>query len=329
MRDDKSMRPEHFFTEGTKEKFLIQDPFGLREVIQPVVSLSQVENSITGLGTCFQVSPWLWLTAHHVVQHSVASAFPEGEVGAVGFSMGLVYGTAGFISTDIFGEIVQCVTYKTTDATSNDYLPGPKPPEIVIDAAALRVNVENLKKAHLRSPLPISRVGPKIGDEVLAIGYPILGSKFEADSARSIFEERMFGASGVVTKVHTNGTSASKPWPTFEIEGDWEAGMSGGPVINTLGQVVGAVSSSFAPDESGPGIGFAVNLPMIPLGLIAPELDLLNPGFSIGFGVFDSGDLRGFFPALELAQQFAAGSENYVVQKISFNPKTEDWIEVV
>lgn len=323
------MRPENFFTEGTKEKFLIQDPFGLREVIQPVVSLSKVENSITGLGTCFQVSPWLWLTAHHVVHHSVASAFPEGEVGAVGFSMGLVCGTAGFISTDIFGEIVQCVTYKTTDATSSDYLPGPKPPEIVIDAAALRVNVENLKKAPLRSPLPISRVGPKIGDEVLAIGFPILGSKFDSDSARSIFEERMFGASGVVKMIHPAGTSASKPWPTFEIEGDWEAGMSGGPVINTLGQVVGLVSSSFAPDESGPGIGFAVNLPFIPLGLIAPELDLLNPGFSIGFGVFASGDLRGFFPALELAQQFAAGSENCVVQKISFNPKTEDWIELI
>ena len=319
---------KHFLTEGPKEKFLIQDPFGLREAVQPVVSISQATGSIRGLGTCFQVSPWLWLTAHHVVRHSKSEAFPKGEVGAVGFSPGLVYGTCGFTSTDIFGEVVQCLSYSVSDDGSSSFIPCPKAPDIVLDVASLRVNVESLKRPPLRSPLPISKLGPQIGEEVLAIGYPILGSKLDPNKATEIFEERMFGASGVVKSVHPTGTSTSKPWPAFEIEGDWEAGLSGGPVINTKGHVIGLVSSSFAPTDDAPGTGFAVDLSKVPLHPIAPEIDFNRPGYAIGFGVFDAGVLRGFFPTLEMATKFATGSQGMDVKKITFDSKTDEWIEI-
>ncbi len=319
--------PQDFFTHGANDTFLIQDPFGLREVIQPVVSISQSEDKITGLGTCFQVSPWLWLTAHHVVRHSSTSIFPDNEVGAVGFSMGLVYGTVGFVTTDIFGEVRQRLTYENPEAAHLNVLPGPKPPDILIDVAALRVNIQNLKRKPLISPLPIGREGPKIGDAILAIGYPILGSKFKSQSSRLIFEENMYGASGVVTAIHPKGTSESKPWPTFEISGNWESGMSGGPVINTHGEVVGVVSSSLPPYEGSPGVGFAVALPNIPLPHIAPELDIGNPGFIKGYGVFSSEKIVGFFPSLEIAQMSKAQSSELQIRRISLNPKTEVWVD--
>jgi hypothetical protein len=320
------VRLEHFLTQGTKEKFLIQDPFGLREAIQPVVSISETEDKITGLGTCFQVSPWLWLTAHHVVQHSSSSIFPPGEIGAVGFSMGLVFGTVGFVASDVFGPIVQCTGFKP--AVAGDTHVGPRPPNILIDVAALRVNVDKLKRQRVVSPLPVAKNGTNIGDEVFAIGYPILGSKFDVESTRSIFEERMYGASGIVTAVYPNGTSSSKPWPTFQIEGNWESGMSGGPVISIQGQVVGIVSSSLAPYDHHPGVGFAVDLPRIPLNQIAPELDLLNPGFIVGYGVFKSGQLSGFYPSEEIAQLAVKESPEVEIRKLSLNPKTESWMTI-
>ncbi len=322
------MNPEHFFTEGTKDKFLIQDPFGLREVIQPVVSISKTEDKITGLGTCFQISPWLWLTAHHVVRHSSSSEFPVDEVGAVGFSMGLVYGAVGFTTTDCFGEVRQIAAFKSEKADEIGNFLGPAPPEIWIDVASLRVNIDKLKKERLVSPLPIANDTPKIGDEILAIGYPILGSTFNSETSRMLFEERMYGAAGKVKALHPMGTSSSKPWPTFEIEGDWEAGMSGGPVINTDGQVVGIVSSSFAPSEEHPGVGFAVNLPLIPIKMIAPELDLKNPGFVFGYGVFKSETLTGFYPTEAIAKLAIGTSLELNTLHIALNPKTDDWIAV-
>lgn len=320
------MRPAHFLTEGTKDKFLIQDPFGLREVIQPVVSISLSEDRITGLGTCFQVSPWLWLTAHHVVRHSSKSAFADGEVGAVGFSMGLVYGAVSFDARDVFGEIRQCLTYGSAQAGAPPTLPGPTPPDILVDIAALRVNVDNIKRKRLVSPLAISNHAPAIGEELLAIGYPILGTKFTSQNSNAVFEERMFGATGVVKAVHLQGTSLLKPWPTLEIEGDWEAGMSGGPVINQQGNVVGIVSSSFAPSDDSPGVGFAVLLPAIRLDELAPEVDFNNPGFVKGFGLFKDNHLVGFYATREIAALASQGAADTDVREIICNPKTEDWM---
>jgi len=320
------MKLEHFFTDGTKEKFLIQDPFGLREVIQPVVSISQTADKITGLGTCFQVSPWLWLTAQHVVQHSSTETFPPDEVGAVGFSIGLAYGKVAFVTTDTFGAIRQVLTYKLPAAKPAAWPPNPTSPDIQIDVASLRVDVSNLKKARLVSPLPLATTGPAIGDEIFAIGYPILGSTFSNTSSSMIFEERMYGAGGIVTALHPAGTSAMKPWPTFEIEGNWEGGMSGGPVINLKGEVVGIVSSSFAPYEESPGVGFAVQLSAIPLQEIAPELDLAHPGFTKGYGVFQADQLIGFYPTKDVATIAAGDTDGLVIRHITHNPKTDEWM---
>lgn len=319
------MKLEHFLTDGTKEKFLIQDPFGLREVIQPVVSIAKTEDKIRGLGTCFQVSPWLWLTAHHVVQHSPSETFPPDEVGAVGFSVGLVYGKAAFVTSDTFGAIRQVLTHKFEPAKAAARSLDTTPPNILIDVASLRVDVGNLKRSRLVSPLPVAKHSPVVGDEILAIGYPILGSTFNTANSAMIFEERMCGAGGVVTALHPKGTSAMKPWPTFEIEGNWEGGMSGGPVINLRGEVVGIVSSSFAPYEDNPGVGFAVQLSAIPLQAIAPELDLDRPGFTKGYGVFQADKLVGFYPTKDVAAMGAGDANGLVVRHITHNPKTDEW----
>lgn len=328
MATDFSSFPKPFLTAADKSKFLIQDPFGLREVIQPVVSISHVEDKITGLGTCFQISPWSWLTAQHVVTDKSGGQFPPNEVGAVGFSPGLIFGTVGFTATDYFGEIVGIGAAKKIGDAKPVFLPGPTDPTILLDLALLKVNRANLKRQPLTSPLPLSSHQPKIGDEVIGIGFPILGSSFNGQSAIMQFSERMYGASGIVTALHPNGVSPSRPWPTIEIEGDWESGMSGGPVIDLQGQVVGVISRSLAPTGEHPGVGFAVDLTEIPTTFFAPEIDPSNPGWSTGWGTFSDGKLTGVFETKELAQTYLEATQADEVKRVSHCPKTDSWIEL-
>lgn len=317
-----------YSTDGNWKKFLIQDPFGVREVIQPVVSIPEDGCRIRGLGTCFQISPWLWLTANHVVFDSSASNFPEGEIGAVGFSPGLVYGQPSLRIGETFGKILQIARFTIEDEADEQFLPGPSKPDFCIDLAALRVDKSNISRNTLVSPLPIASSPPKIGQKVFAVGFPILGTEFEFKNANVIFQERMFGAGGQIVKIFPNGTTSTKSWPTIQVEGDWESGMSGGPVINLEGQVVGVVSSSFAATENDPGVGFAVDLSAVPLNLIAPELDLENPGFVRGFAVFREGGIKGFFANEEIAVQYLDSNPGGEIRRVSCNPKTEDWISI-
>lgn len=306
--------------------FLIQDPFGLREVIQPIVSISEKSGAIRGLGTCFQISPWRWATAHHVVYHSHDLAFPPEEVGAVGFSPGLIYGRVNFMLEDHFGEIVERLVFKNVGVENLEILGQNGRSKIVIDVATLRVNVQNLKRKHLVSPLRISNARMNVGDEVLAIGYPIMGTNFRAEDAEGVFQEEMNGARGVVRQLHPNGLGAGRAWPTIEIEADWPGGLSGGPVINKNGQVVGIVSSSLAPDENLPGCGFAVDLTKLPVERLAPELDRVNPGWSKGYGVFNGEKLVAFLPDAASAEMFQQKWGGTKIIAISLNPQTEDWV---
>lgn len=140
---------------------------------------------------------------------------------------------------------------------------------------------------------------PKVGEVVFAVGYPELG--FEAlngDEVARYLKEGMFGVYGQVTNLYPNGRDRTRTSPGFEVEANWPSGMSGGPVFNQRGQVIGVVSSSLPPSDEGPGVGYATSLAMIPNAFrLAPTLDIDNPGCRLGFGVYcaDPWHLLGVF----------------------------------
>lgn len=74
--------------------------------------------------------------------------------------------------------------------------------------------------------------------------------------------------------------------------------MSGGPLFNEAGEIIGLVSSSIEPDESGYGVGFGVWFGGFPIQQLMPFLDVSNPGNYRGFGVIkpDPWHLAGIFP---------------------------------
>ncbi|HVT81503.1 MAG TPA: serine protease [Phycisphaerae bacterium] len=97
-----------------------------------------------------------------------------------------------------------------------------------------------LRMAHLEVALP------RRGERLWAVGYRET-SRGETNGMT------MLCSSGVVTQCHLQGRGSHLPGPCVEVAMNTLGGMSGGPVFNAEGHVVGIVSSSFeAEDSLGP-----------------------------------------------------------------------------
>lgn len=110
----------------------------------------------------------------------------------------------------------------------------------------------------------------QVGDSVIAIGNP-LGN----DLVGTV-------TSGIISAVNRKVTIENKTLTLIQTDAAINAGNSGGPLVNSLGQVIGVNSAKI--NETGvEGIGFA-----IPINTIKPELEgLQQSGLKIGIGAED------------------------------------------
>lgn len=89
--------------------------------------------------------------------------------------------------------------------------------------------------------LPVAMAIPAVGDRLTAYGYSV--AEGEAP--------QMFVTSGLVTNVYPDRRDPMLPNPCVEVDMTTRAGMSGGPVINAHGRVVGVLSTSVGNHEQG------------------------------------------------------------------------------
>jgi len=85
-----------------------------------------------------------------------------------------------------------------------------------------------------------------VGDEVLALGYANLDLSPEGNlkSDDDFLEAQLFASIGTVTEVIPRDPNSTRPWPLIRVRANWPGGMSGGPVFDKSGQVIGVVSMS-------------------------------------------------------------------------------------
>ena len=266
--------------------FEIHDPFGLRNAIVPVFC-QHTNGRMYGVGTAFHVDGFgNFLTAYHVID---------------------------FVETHLAGRPIlflsmHAIVFGTVNVPPDCFVPAH---EVIASMMEVDDPLAALRKQSTRRPaidvawLKAEGIGPgvkppqslavrtngwvpQIGEVVLAIGFPELDLS-EVDQARqsALIEEGMHGAYGRIVAVHENGTSRSNPTPVFEVEGDWPSGMSGGPVFNRNGEVVGMVSRSLRAEADQGGVGYAVHFGLATdIELLTPNVDRLNPGWRRCWGVF-------------------------------------------
>lgn len=287
---------------GNPFQFLVQDPFGLRRAIVPVF-LSRAGGQLVGAGTAFHVDHWGTLvTADHVIEEMRESvkfkefvAGDEQQVETSPFGLQahiLLGGIAGYGTYRLpEGMITRVVSVRSPIRISDDpmaALQGRSNLTIAADVAVLKT--AKPPNGEWRDTLPIRVSGwrPSFGETVAAIGFPEIESQvLDQKTALHLLKEGMYCAYGKIVGSHPNGRDRTNPTPVIEVEANWPSGMSGGPVLNQAGEVVGLVSRSLTGDESGQlGNGWAACFQLIPsLAKILPMIDPFNPNWRRGWAV--------------------------------------------
>lgn len=306
-------------------RFTIRDPWELRNAIVPVFRQDST-GRIYGYGTGFGTDQFgTFLTAHHVVD------YPVGDRPVLMLSPGvLAYGNPP-VPDDCFVHVagMQVVTMEVEDPFAA--LLGNDERAVGLDIAVLQASPHGAGvEAPHTLPVQVHDWEPTEGEVILAVGFPELDlSELDAGADRMLLAEGMFGAYGRIVKVHANGVSTTNRSPVFEVEGDWPAGMSGGPVFNCRGEVIGIVSRSLEPHGDHPGCAFAVDLvgcrQIQPFG---PRLD--SPGFQLCWGLFAKGSEKLLSVHVDEPAALQAGSghaQPTMAKQIANRIGTDDWVD--
>ncbi|WP_413896354.1 S1 family peptidase [Rhodoferax sp.] len=320
--------------------FSLHDPFGLRKAIVPLFQVLP-DGDLQGLGTAFALDPWgSFATADHVVagirmrgQHkrstndaSMRVQLPPGEglVAVLGF--GVAFGTIG---------LPQETMVRVVEGWSPAF-DGGNPMTILrqghdlrtIDLALLKMQRPGPDLLH-NLPIRARPPSPEPGELVVAIGFPTIDAfSGNEEAARTIVSEGMYAAYGRVTQLFPNGRT--NPTPVFEVGAKWPSGMSGGPVINVHGEVIGLVSTSDTTDGSEVGcatwLGAFAELP-----LRAPALDPDNSDFRRGWAAMRNAPwtLAGVYPVeAEACAAAEKAGEAFVVRYGAWRLGSDDFMTV-
>lgn len=171
-------------------------------------------------------------------------------------------------------------------------------------------------------PLKLRGSMPMKGEILTAYGYANLDvGKFENDA----ITQYLYSIAGPVSEVIAADFQSSRPWPKVMVEAHWPSGMSGGPVVDAAGEVVGLVSTSYdGVEQSSVHVFSGWNIPELNFPMLDPD----KPGWFRGFAAVDANAHPRFFGHVSLEAEEFAALNGYKAMAVSFNPMTGGWLVV-
>jgi hypothetical protein len=239
-------------------------PNPIQETVMPVVAMRGDE--IMVLGTAFAISSHgLMLTARHVVDEAYGLVNGRGsadnEVG-----LGVLY-----VSTERHDDDPTRLVGGIFPIHTTNFNP-------FLDIAVMCVNLPVDTRTDERISIPALTLSPEIpaaNTDCFALGYHKMNCSQGGPEGCSHTISQSFSASkGTVQNIHFPYRDKSfLSFPCFEVNSRFDAGMSGGPVLNLSGGVIGVVCSSIALADSDGHTSYAsLTGPALLL-----QLNTLNP----------------------------------------------------
>jgi serine protease Do len=314
--------------EDDRGLFLVQDP-ELRSRILPLFSFDpgKADDRPNGHGTTFRIDPWGGCaTAFHVIEDLLTvdggRAVLRSDIRLAALELeGLGIGQFT-LPPDSWRPFSGMFSLCAIDA------PPLRPPVIrnVTELAAL--SIKRSLAAHGDTPflpLNIRRWHPKVGERVMALGFAELDVNKDHESDDRPMSQYLYGSEATIVQVQPPDGASSRPWPVFRVEANWPKGMSGGPVFNETGHVIGVVSTGF----DGANIGTAASFAGWDMAAATfPGLDPANPGWIRCWVAFDSEEeIIAAAPTRELLDHAAVDGISEI-RFTTFNPRTGDCISI-
>jgi hypothetical protein len=102
---------------------------------------------------------------------------------------------------------------------------------------------------------PITLGEPQVGRQCLGLGYPQRRGSMSFDMRASI---------GIIEEIHPNKRDSSvSTFPSFRTSALYMGAMSGGPIIDLDGGVIGIIARAFDTHDSDSGIGYGASIAAI------------------------------------------------------------------
>lgn len=309
--------------------FYCDDP-DLKVKILPLFRFNKnsAEGHPIGHGTAFRIDPWSrCATAFHVIED-----FLEEEDFVRGSTLKNDYGLAalelnGFgcgvfrLPDNAWRQITGAFTFVREEKRP---LNTPRRSNFS-ELAVLRIRpTVRTSEGCPYLPIDISSWAPRIGEEVMALGYANLGGDGQQEDDTYRIQADLYGSRGEIIDIEHPDLGRKRSWPQIRVAADWPGGMSGGPVFNSAGNVIGVVSASLV----GQGVSTATifrgwDVASRCMGSIDPH----NTGYFICYGAFNhAGELVRCGQDRKQIEIFAKTHNLSDFGFVSFNPITKNYI---
>jgi len=309
--------------------FLVQNP-SLRARIMPLFSFDPrfpSERPI-GHGTTFRIDPWgTCATAFHVIEDLLGvkgnTAALRDDIRLVALELeGIAMGRVP-IPQDSWRPFEAMFSICAIER------PPLQPPRVRngTELSALSIaRSGNVRGASPFLPMDLRRWRPTVGERIMALGFPDLDVDHSDAGDDRPFSQYIYGSEATIIEIQEADGGSGRPWPVFRVEANWPGGMSGGPVFNGAGHVIGIVSTGLVGVDVGTATYFSGwNMPEQTFRSIDPS----NPGSVYGWGGFDA---SGRFVAFAGSQSdIIDAREEYEIEEIvaiTSNPETGDYMHL-